>query len=225
MEPLDELYLERAYELAERGLGNTSPNPAVGAVVVLDGRIVGEGYHHLAGSPHAEVHALQAAGELARGATLFVSLEPCNHFGRTPPCSQAVAAAGVRRVVIGTPDPNPKTDGGGIQYLRDRGIDVEIAKHERARSIIEPFARAIRSNRPYVTLKMAMSLDGYVASHPGRQEWLTGEEARHFVRDLRISHDAVAVGAGTVRIDNPQLTVRPPYHRLREYVRIVVCET
>ena len=225
MEPLDELFLERAYELAERGLGNTAPNPAVGAVVVLDGTIVGEGYHHVAGEPHAEVHALQAAGERARGATLYVSLEPCNHFGRTPPCAHAVSAAGIRRVVVGAPDPNPKTDGGGIQHLRERGIEVEVAAHERARTIIEPFARAIRSNRPYVTLKMAMSLDGYIASKPGRQEWLTGEEAREFVRELRINHDAVAVGAGTVRIDNPQLTVRPAHRRLPDYVRIVLCET
>lgn len=225
MGPLDRLYLERAYELAERGAGNTSPNPLVGAVVVRDGEIVGEGYHHRAGEPHAEVHALQAAGERARGATLYVSLEPCNHFGRTPPCSQAVAAAGVARIVIGAADPNPKTDGGGMQYLRDRGIDVTVAGDERAFAIVEPFARAIRANRPYVTLKMAMSLDGFIASKPGRQEWLTGPEARELARELRISHDAVAVGAGTVRVDDPQLTVRPPHRRLREYHRIVMCET
>jgi diaminohydroxyphosphoribosylaminopyrimidine deaminase/5-amino-6-(5-phosphoribosylamino)uracil reductase len=225
MGPLDHLYLERAYELAERGAGSTSPNPAVGAVVVREGRIAGEGYHHRAGEPHAEVHALRAAGDAARGATLYVSLEPCNHFGRTPPCAYAVAEAGVTRVVVGTPDPNPKTAGGGTQYLRDRGITVEISDDARARAIVELFARAIRSNRPYVTLKMAMSLDGYIASKPGSQEWLTGAEARDFVRDLRIMHDAVAVGAGTVRVDNPQLTVRPPHRRLREYTRIVICET
>lgn len=225
MGPLDHLYLERAYELAERGAGSTSPNPAVGAVVVLGGRVVGEGYHHRAGEPHAEVHALRMAGDAARGATLYVSLEPCNHFGRTPPCSHAVEQAGIARVVVGTPDPNPKTAGGGTQHLRDCGITVEVADDERARAIVEPFARAIRSDRPFVTLKMAMSLDGYIASQPGRQEWLTGEAAREFVRELRIVHDAVAVGAGTVRVDNPQLTVRPPHRRLREYVRIVMCET
>lgn len=225
MGPLDHVYLERAYELAERGNGNTSPNPAVGAVVVSGGRIVGEGYHHRAGEAHAEVHALSMAGESSHGATLYVSLEPCNHFGRTPPCSHAVAKAGIARVVIGAADPNPQTDGGGVEYLRERGIAVDVAGDERAVAIIAPFARAIRSSRPYVTLKMAMSLDGYIASRPGRQEWLTGEQAREYVRDLRIEHDAVAVGAGTVRVDNPQLTVRPPHHRLREYVRVVMCET
>jgi diaminohydroxyphosphoribosylaminopyrimidine deaminase/5-amino-6-(5-phosphoribosylamino)uracil reductase len=225
MKALDRLYLERAYELAERGAGSTSPNPAVGAVIVRDGEIVGEGYHHRAGEPHAEVHALRMAGDRSRGATLYVSLEPCSHFGRTPPCAHAVCDAGISRVVAGASDPNPKTDGRGAQYLRDRGIEVEIAGDERARTIIEPFARAIRSNRPYVTLKMAMSIDGFIASKPGRQEWLTGEEAREYVRELRIAHDAVAVGAGTVRVDNPQLTVRPPHRRMREYVRVVMCET
>lgn len=225
MGPLDQLYLERAYELAERAAGSTSPNPAVGAVVVYDGEIAGEGYHHRAGEPHAEVHALHAAGERARGATLYVSLEPCNHTGRTPPCSHAVADAGIARVVVGTPDPNPRTAQGGIGYLRDRGVTVEIAGDTRAQAIVEPFAHAIRSKRPYVTLKMAMSLDGFIATKSGRQEWLTGEEARAFVRDLRISHDAVGVGAGTVRVDNPNLTVRPAHHRLREYVRVVLCET
>jgi diaminohydroxyphosphoribosylaminopyrimidine deaminase/5-amino-6-(5-phosphoribosylamino)uracil reductase len=223
--PLDRLFLERAYDLAERATGNTAPNPAVGAVVVCDGCIVGEGFHHRAGEPHAEVHALRAAGERARGATLYVSLEPCNHHGRTPPCSHAVVNAGIARVVAGIADPNPVTAGGGAQYLRKHGIGVEFADDARAKRIIEPFARAIRSNRPYVTLKMAMSLDGYIASQPGRQEWLTGDEARAFVRELRIAHDAVAVGAGTIRVDNPQLTVRPPHHRLLPYTRVVVCET
>lgn len=225
MDALDRLFLERACELARRSLGSTSPNPPVGAVVVAGGQVVGEGFHQRAGQPHAEVHALRDAGERARGATLYVSLEPCNHHGRTPPCTDAVAAAGITRVVIGVVDPNPKTDGGGIAHLRDRGVAVEVADDTCASEIIEPFAYAIRSDRPYVSLKMAMSLDGYVATEPGRQEWLTGDEAREFVRELRISHDAVAVGAGTVRIDNPQLTVRPPHHRLREYVRVVACET
>jgi diaminohydroxyphosphoribosylaminopyrimidine deaminase/5-amino-6-(5-phosphoribosylamino)uracil reductase len=225
VDALDRLFLERANELAQRGIGNTSPNPAVGAVVVRDGRILGEGYHHRAGEPHAEVHALRAAGELARGATLYVSLEPCNHFGRTPPCSHAVARAGIDRVVIGAADPNPKTGGGGMQYLRDHGITVELADNPASRAIIEPFARSIRAQRPYVTVKMAMSLDGYVTSSRGVQQWLTGPQAREFVRELRIAHDAVAVGAGTVRVDNPRLTVRPPHHRLQPYRRVVLCET
>lgn len=225
MDALDRLFLERANELAWRAAGNTSPNPAVGAVVVADGRIVGEGYHHRAGEPHAEVNALQAAGDRARGATLYVSLEPCNHFGRTPPCSHAVAGAGIVRVVIGAADPNPKTDGGGLRYLQEHGIAVEVADDAASREIIEPFARAIRAQRPYVTLKMAMSLDGYVASARGIRQWLTGPQAREFVRELRIAHDAVAVGAGTVRVDNPRLTVRPPHHRLVPYRRVVLCET
>ena len=225
MDALDRLFLERCYELAERGIGNTSPNPPVGAVIVRDGAVAGEGYHHRAGEPHAEVLALRQAADMARGATLYVSLEPCNHHGKTPPCSQAVAEAGIVRVVIGASDPNPITAAGGMQFLRDRGIEIELLREERALAVIEPFARAIRSDRPYVTLKMAMSLDGYVAARGGEQEWLTGEESRAFVRDLRIAHDAVIVGAGTVRVDNPQLTVRPPHHRLREYVRVVACET
>jgi len=199
---LDRLYLSRAYELARRGAGNTSPNPIVGAVVVANGEIAGEGFHHRAGEPHAEVNALEAAGDRARGATLYVSLEPCNHFGRTPPCSHAVADAGIARVVVGTFDPNPKTNEGGIAHLRGHGVDVEIADDDEARALIEPFAAAIRSERPFVTLKMAMSLDGYVSSRSGEVQWLTGEEARAFVRELRIEHDAVMVGAGTVRIDN-----------------------
>lgn len=224
MNALDRLFLQRATELARRGTGNTSPNPAVGAVVVRDGRIIGEGYHRRAGEPHAEVNALQRAGDVS-GATMYVSLEPCNHFGRTPPCSHAVANAGIARVVIGVADPNPKTSGAGIEYLRARGIDVEIADDPEARAIIEPFARAIRGERPYVTLKMAMSLDGFVTSVRGVQQWLTGPQAREFVRELRIAHDAVGVGAGTIRVDNSRLTVRPPHHRLVPYRRIVFCET
>ena len=218
---IDSLFLERACELARRGAGGTSPNPPVGAVVVANGTIVGEGYHHRAGEPHAEPLALRAAGERARGATLYVSLEPCNHHGRTPPCSHAVAGSGIVRAVVGTRDPNPRTAGGGIAYLRGRGIAVDVADDEHARDLIAPFARAVTARRPFVTLKLAMSLDGFVASRRGEQQWLTGEEARTLVRELRIVHDAVAVGAGTVRIDNPQLTVRPAHVRERNYLRAV----
>lgn len=223
--PLDRLFLDRAYELAERGIGNTSPNPPVGAVVVRGETIVGEGYHHRAGEAHAETNALEAAGNAARGATLYVSLEPCNHTGRTPPCTDAIVSAGLARVVAGTHDPNRKTNGAGIKTLREKKIDVEVLNEPRACAIIEPFARAIASHRPYVSLKLAVSLDGFIASKPGVQEWLTGEPAREFVRELRIAHDACTVGAGTVRVDNPQLTVRPPHHRARDYTRVVICET
>jgi diaminohydroxyphosphoribosylaminopyrimidine deaminase/5-amino-6-(5-phosphoribosylamino)uracil reductase len=221
---LDRLYLARAYELAARAIGNTSPNPAVGAVIVREGRILGEGYHHRAGESHAEVEALYAAGD-ARGATAYVSLEPCDHTGRTPPCAVALIDAGITRVVVGAADPNPRTDGGGIARLRASGIDVDVLDDDAARAAIDIFGQAIRSDRPFVALKMAMSLDGYVASKRGVSQWLTGEPARRYVRDLRIRYDAVMVGAGTVRIDDPQLTVRPPHHRLHPYARVIVCET
>jgi len=220
--PLDELYLHRAYELAARGIGSTSPNPPVGAVVVRENRIVGEGYHHRAGDAHAETNALRQAAREAHGATLYVSLEPCRHVGRTPPCTGAVIEAGIVRVVAGTLDP---TLHGGAAELRERGVDVAVAEDPIARDLIEPFARAGTLQRPYVALKMAMSLDGAIASLPGVEARLTSEDARRYVRDLRIAHDAVMVGAGTVRVDDPQLTVRPPHDRLRPYVRVVLCQT
>jgi diaminohydroxyphosphoribosylaminopyrimidine deaminase / 5-amino-6-(5-phosphoribosylamino)uracil reductase len=222
---LDELYLQRAYELAARGIGNTAPNPPVGAVIVRDGRIVGEGYHHRAGEPHGEANALTAAGEAARGATVYISLEPCNHTGRTPPCSNALIEAGVARVVVGTVDPNPKTNGKSLNALRERGIAVEVSNDARARELIDLFAGSLRTDRPFMTLKMAMSLDGAIASRPGVAQWLTSEATREYVRGLRIAHDAVMVGAGTIRVDNPQLTVRPWHHRLRPFVRVIACET
>ncbi len=225
MTPLDRLFLQRAYELAARGIGSTSPNPPVGAVVVRDGRIAGEGYHHRAGERHAETIALAQAGDRARGATLYVSLEPCNHVGKTPACAEAVAQAGIARAVVGTLDPNPKTDGRGVAHLRECGIRVDVAGDARANELIEIFARSIRRDRPFLAVKMAMSLDGAIASQSGVQQWLTSDEERLYVRDLRIAYDAVMVGAGTVRIDDPQLTVRPAHHRLRPYVRVVVCET
>ena len=219
--PLDELYLQRAYELAARGIGSTSPNPPVGAVVVRDNRIVGEGYHHRAGDAHAEANALRQAAREAHGATLYVSLEPCRRVGRTPPCALAVVEAGIVRVVAGALDPTH----GGAAELRERGVDVAVAHDAIARDLIEPFARAGALQRPYVALKMAMSLDGAIASRSGVEQRLTSEEARNYVRDLRIAHDAVMVGAGTVRVDDPQLTVRPAHHRLRPYVRVVLCQT
>ncbi|MGH7660517.1 MAG: bifunctional diaminohydroxyphosphoribosylaminopyrimidine deaminase/5-amino-6-(5-phosphoribosylamino)uracil reductase RibD [Vulcanimicrobiaceae bacterium] len=220
------IYLARACELALRGVGSTSPNPCVGAVIVRGETTLGEGYHRVRGAPHAEVEALheaRARGHDVRGATLYVSLEPCNHHGATPPCTDAIIDAGVKRVIIGASDPNPKTNGKGLERLRDAGVDVAVVADPWSQRIIESFAVAIRTARPYVTLKMAASLDGYVAPQPGRH-WLTGEAVRERVRELRIAHDAVMVGAGTVRVDDPQLTVRPAYGRRRPYVRIVVCE-
>jgi diaminohydroxyphosphoribosylaminopyrimidine deaminase / 5-amino-6-(5-phosphoribosylamino)uracil reductase len=219
--PLDELYLQRAYELAARAAGETAPNPPVGAVVVRDGRIVGEGYHHRAGSPHAEINALRSAGAEAQNATLYVSLEPCGHTGRTPPCVEALVEAGVARVIAGAPD--PFGHGGGKQ-LHERGIEVVVAGDPSARSLVAALARSSALPRPYVAVKMAMSLDGAVARAPGVREPLGSEAELQYVRELRIEHDAVIAGAGTIRVDDPLLTVRPRHDRARPYVRVVACE-
>lgn len=216
------MYLARACELAERGKGSTSPNPIVGATLVRDGVTLGEGFHRKRGLAHAEAEALEAARE-ARGATLYVTLEPCDHQGLTAPCSQAVIDAGVARVVIGALDPNPITEGRGLARLRAAGLDVEVADDPWAFALIEDFSVAARHERPYLRLKLAASLDGYVAPRPG-SHWLTGEAARAYVRELRAAYDAVMVGAGTVRVDDPQLTVRPPHSRRTPYRRIVACE-
>jgi diaminohydroxyphosphoribosylaminopyrimidine deaminase / 5-amino-6-(5-phosphoribosylamino)uracil reductase len=214
--------------LAARALADAAPNPPVGCVVVRDGETLGEGWHHRRGEPHAEVEALRdarARGFDPRGATAYVSLEPCNHHGRTPPCSDALIEAGIARVVVGALDPNPQTAGGGVRRLRDAGIAVDVLDDDGAHELIERFRWTIAHERPYVTLKMAASLDGYVAPRPGAQQWLTGPLARERVRELRIEHDAVMVGAGTIRIDDPQLTVRPHATRRKPYARVVACET
>jgi diaminohydroxyphosphoribosylaminopyrimidine deaminase/5-amino-6-(5-phosphoribosylamino)uracil reductase len=197
--------LERALELAERGRGTTYPNPVVGAVVVRDGEVVGEGWHQRKGEAHAEVIALKAAGERAKGATLFVTMEPCAHHGSTPPCTAAVLAAGVARVVAGSLDPNPEA-GGGLDLLRAAGVETEDANSVAARIQNEAWRVWVSAKRPFVILKLALTLDGRVAV-PGTR-WVTGEESRRRVHELRAHVDAVAVGMGTVREDDPQLTVR-----------------
>jgi diaminohydroxyphosphoribosylaminopyrimidine deaminase/5-amino-6-(5-phosphoribosylamino)uracil reductase len=197
--------LERALELAERGRGTTHPNPVVGAVVVRDGEVVGEGWHERAGGPHAEVAALEAAGGRARGATLYVTLEPCSHHGRTPPCTDAVLAAGIARVVAGAVDPNPKA-GGGLELLIAGGVDVELVDSFEARRQNEAWRTWVALGRPFVTYKVAATLDGRVTV-PGRR-WVTGEESRRVVHELRAASDAVAVGMGTVRADAPRLDAR-----------------
>jgi diaminohydroxyphosphoribosylaminopyrimidine deaminase / 5-amino-6-(5-phosphoribosylamino)uracil reductase len=199
--------LERALDLAERGRGTTRPNPVVGAIVERDGAVVGEGWHERAGGPHAEVNALAAAGERARGATLWVTLEPCNRHGRTPPCVDAVLAAGVARVVAGSRDPGPS--GGGLERLAAAGVDVEVAEGElafRCRAQNEAWRTWITLGRPFVTYKAAVTLDGRVTV-PGSR-WVTGEPSRRLVHELRAASDAVGVGMGTVRADDPQLTAR-----------------
>ena len=200
---------ERALELAERGRGTTHPNPVVGAVVVAGDEVVGEGWHERAGGPHAEVVALEAARERARGGTFFVTLEPCAHHGRTPPCVDAILAAGIARVVVGAPDPNPKTDGQGFARLREGGVEVELlegAQAALARRQNEAWRTWISARRPFVTYKAAVTLDGRVVVPESR--WVTGEESRSLVHQLRAGSDAVAVGMGTVRADQPRLDAR-----------------
>ena len=204
-------WLERALDLAEQGRGTTHPNPIVGAVVVRDRQVAGEGWHERAGGPHAEVVALEAAGEKARGATLYVTLEPCAHHGRTPPCADAVVAAGITRVVAAAGDPNPKTGGEGFARLRAAGIEVELPGGElerRARRQNESYRTWVASGRPFVTYKAAMTLDGRVAAAGGDARWVSGEASRRFAHELRAASDAVAVGMGTVRVENPRLTAR-----------------
>ncbi|MBE9042258.1 bifunctional diaminohydroxyphosphoribosylaminopyrimidine deaminase/5-amino-6-(5-phosphoribosylamino)uracil reductase RibD [Oscillatoriales cyanobacterium LEGE 11467] len=199
--------MQRCLSLARQALGKTAPNPLVGSVVVKDGRIVGEGFHPGAGQPHAEVFALRQAGEQARGATIYVSLEPCNHYGRTPPCSEAVVKAGVARAIVGMVDPNPKVAGGGIARLREAGIEVIVGVEEEAcRQLNEAFIHRILHHRPFGILKYAMTLDGKIATTTGHSAWVTGEDARKAVHQLRSACDAVIVGGNTVRSDNPQLT-------------------
>jgi diaminohydroxyphosphoribosylaminopyrimidine deaminase/5-amino-6-(5-phosphoribosylamino)uracil reductase len=221
--PTDRLYLARARELAARGIGNTAPNPPVGAVIVRDGETVGEGFHHEAGRDHAETIALAHAGEAARGATLYVTLEPCAVAGRVPACAPRVRDSSLARIVIGTIDPNPKNAGLGSALLREAGMEVVVADDPGSLELIEIFAGSLRSDRPYVALKMAVSLDGAVAARPGVRERLSGDEEFQFVRDLRVAYDAVLVGSNTVRVDDPLLTVRPPHLRLRPFVRAVAC--
>jgi diaminohydroxyphosphoribosylaminopyrimidine deaminase/5-amino-6-(5-phosphoribosylamino)uracil reductase len=204
----DENLMRRALELAREGWGQTAPNPMVGAVVVRDGRVVGEGFHARFGEPHAEVMALRAAGESARAATMFVTLEPCRHHGKTPPCTDAIIAAGIRRVVIAAEDPSAKA-GGGADVLRAAHIDVRFGPlGAETRELNAPFFHALTSDLPWVTIKLAVSMETAIANARGTTSWLTGPEARHWVHALRAGHDAIAVGVGTVLADDPRLTVR-----------------
>lgn len=204
-----ERFMQRALELGSRGLGLTSPNPPVGAVVVREGAIVGEGWHARAGTPHAEVGALAQAGDRARGATLYVTLEPCCHHGRTPPCAEAVVRAGVARVVYAVGDPDPRVAGGGHALLEQQGIEVLAGiMTEQALELARHFLVSTRQARPYVTLKWAMSLDGRSATRTGHSHWVTGPAARAWVHEQRALHDAVLAGIGTVLADNPRLDAR-----------------
>lgn len=209
----DEKYMAQALALAARGVGRTRPNPAVGCVIVRDGVVLGEGWHRQAGEAHAEVEALRLAGD-ARGATVYVSLEPCSHHGRTPPCADALLAARVARVVVGTMDPNPDVSGRGIERLRAAGIEVVTGVlSDECREINRPFFKFIRTATPWIVAKWAMTLDGKIASHSGHSRWVTGELARARVHQVRNELDAILVGAATARTDDPELTCRLPEGR------------
>ena len=219
---MDAFYMRKALQLAERGRGTTSPNPMVGALVVDgDGVIVGRGSHEFAGGPHAEVHALRDAGDRARGATLYCTLEPCSHAGRTGPCAPAVADAGIARVVIASEDPNPLARGGRA-LLRARGVDVTTGILEGdARRLNAPFFTRVTRQRPFVTMKVAVSLDGAIASSPGRRTALTGPSANRLVHRERAEVDAIAVGVGTMLTDDPVLTARGAFRR-RPLTRVAI---
>lgn len=206
----DAAFMALALRLAAKGRGRTHPNPMVGAVVVAKGRVVGQGWHRRAGGPHAEVPALRAAGRRARGATLYVTLEPCSHTGkRTPPCVPAIVASSVKRVVVAMRDPNPRVHGRGLSALRRAGIRVDVGcRQQDAERLNEAYGHWMRTGRPFVVLKAAMTLDGKIATADGDSQWITGAAARRDAHRLRSEVDAVMVGAGTVLRDDPRLTVR-----------------
>ena len=207
----DEKFMRRALELAIKAIGQTSPNPMVGCVIVKEEQIIGEGYHLKAGTPHAEVHALAAAGVQARGATAYVTLEPCSHFGRTPPCADALIRAGITRVVVAMKDPNPLVSGRGIDRLREAGIIVDVGLLLQEASVInEVFIKVITSGLPFVVYKTAMTLDGKIATETGDSRWVSQEKSRQYVHQLRNFYDVIMVGSETVLQDDPALTCRLP---------------
>ena len=211
MHDLHEKYMRRALVLARRGIGKTAPNPAVGCVIVRDGAIVGEGWHRKAGMPHAEVNALTMAGEMAKNADVYVTLEPCAHFGKMPPCADALVTAGVARVFAGMVDPNPRVAGKGLHRLAAAGIEaVSGIMEDACRRVNEPFIKHVTTGMPFVTLKCALTLDGKIATASGDARWITNERSRRYVHRLRSRSDAIMVGVGTVIADDPMLTSRIP---------------
>jgi diaminohydroxyphosphoribosylaminopyrimidine deaminase/5-amino-6-(5-phosphoribosylamino)uracil reductase len=223
---VDVQYMQQALDLARGGLGLVSPNPLVGCVIVNEGAVVGRGFHQRFGGPHAEVHALQDAGTHARGAVLYVNLEPCSHTGKTPPCADAVIKAGVSRVVAALRDPNPLVAGQGLGRVAAAGIAVMVGVCEdAARKLNEAFIKHITTRRPFVTLKSAITLDGKIATRTGASQWITGEDARREGHRLRHAADAILVGLGTVLQDNPQLTTRLPDQQGVNPLRVIVDST
>ena len=215
--------MKEALRLARKGLGRTSPNPAVGAVIVRDGRIIARGYHRKAGLPHAEVEALNMLAGHAQGGTLYVTLEPCNHHGSTPPCTWAILKSGLKRVVVGMKDPNPNVRGGGCEFLRENGVSVTTGILEReCKRLNEVFLKFVTSGRPFVIIKSALTMDGWTATATGHSKWITNEKSRQFVHRLRDSVDAVMVGVNTVLADNPRLTSRLKRGRGKDPVRVIL---
>lgn len=220
---MDTKYMKRALELAEKGMGYTNPNPLVGAVIVKDGRIIGEGYHQVYGSHHAEVNAFKNAVEDVRGATMYVTLEPCSHYGKTPPCANAIVEKGIKKVVIGLTDPNPLVAGKGIKILQDNGIEVVTGVLEEAgKKLNEIFLKYITTKLPFCIMKTAMTLDGKIASRTGDSRWVTGELSRKYVHQLRHRVAGIMVGIGTVLADDPMLTTRLEHGKGSDPVRIIV---
>ncbi len=219
----DQEYMRLALHEARKGLGRTSPNPCVGAVVVHGSVVIARGYHKKAGTPHAEVHALRRAGVLAHDATLYVTLEPCNHTGRTPPCTQAILASGIKRVVVGMEDPNPLVHGSGIKYLQSQGLEVVSGVlAAECRALNRPFIKYITQGLPWVVMKAGMSLDGRITYQKNHSGWMTGPASSRKVHRLRDRVDAILVGAATVRIDDPALTTRLPDRRGRDPLRVIL---
>jgi diaminohydroxyphosphoribosylaminopyrimidine deaminase/5-amino-6-(5-phosphoribosylamino)uracil reductase len=220
----DERFMAKALQLAQKAEGKTSPNPMVGCVIVKNGDIIGQGYHHKAGEPHAEILALSEAGEKATGATLYVTLEPCCIFGRTPPCTQTIINKKIRRVVTGTIDPNPRINGRGLASLKNAGLEVTtgILKDECA-SLIKPYTKYITTGMPFVTIKYAQSLDGRLATNTGSSQWISSRQSLRFAHQLRAQSDAVLVGTGTANHDNPKLTVR--LVKGKNPLRIILCQS
>lgn len=219
----DLLYMRMALREARKGLGKTSPNPCVGAVIVKNDQVIAKGYHRRAGTPHAEIHALRRAGEQARGGTLYVTLEPCNHTGRTPPCSHAIAAAGISRVVAGMEDPNPLVNGSGLSYLQQHGIATTAGVlAEECRRLNEPFIKLITTGLPWLVMKAGVSLDGKLNYQRGKSGWITGESSVLRVHRLRSLYDAILIGGRTLEIDNPSLTTRLPGNKGRDPLRVVL---
>ena len=203
-------FMLRALELAKRGQGHVEPNPMVGCVIVQGEQVVGEGWHKLFGRPHAEIEALTAAGERARGATMYVTLEPCNHQGKTPPCTDAIIAAGIARVVVAMRDPFPQVAGAGLKRLAAAGIEVELGLHEaEAQHLSAPYMKLLTTGRPWIIAKWAMTLDGKIATRSGYSKWISGEQAREIVHQLRGRADAIIIGRKTAQLDDPLLTARP----------------